>query len=145
TRARKLAVDNPFVRKFLAMVVQNVVGAHGVLMRPKVVSVNGKETAQTEIINQRIAEEWKRWCKRRRCTADGRLDFVRVQQMAIKNVAREGENLVKDVYSREFNDSGYALQLLDNDQLDDTMMQSVDENTQIRMGVEVNQYRRPLA
>jgi lambda family phage portal protein len=145
SRARKLAGDNPFARKFLQMVVQNVVGPQGVLMRPKVVSVNGKETAQTKAINERIAEAWKKWTKKGRCTADGRFDFIRLQQLAIKNVAREGENLVKDVLGRQFNDCGYALQPLDNDQLDDTMMQALGDGAQIRMGVEVDQYRKPLA
>ncbi len=143
-RARSLAVDNFMAKKFLAMVSQNVVGPAGVLMQAKVRGSNGKETAETKRINQRIEEEWSRWCKAGRCTADGKFSFVGLQILAIKNCAREGENLAKDVYGIEFNDVGYAVQILDNDQLDDSMMLNSGEN-QVRMGVEVNQYGRPQA
>ena len=143
-RARKLALDNPFARKFLAMASQNIVGPAGVLMQAKIKNEHGKETAETKRINLRIEQEWKRWCKAGRCTADGRVSFLGVQHMVIKNCAREGENLTKSVLGFEFNDTGFALQLLDNDQLDDSMMQAID-NGEIRMGVEVNQYRRPIA
>lgn len=145
TRARKLAVDNFLARKFLQMVVQNVVGSQGVLMRPKVVGINGKETAQTEKINQRIAEEWKKWTRRGRCTADGKLSFVALQQQAIRNVAREGENLAKLVYGRGFNECAMAVQPLDNDQLDDLMITTLPGGNTVRMGVEVNRYMRPIA
>ena len=62
----------------------------------------------------------------------------------MKNCAREGENLAKDVYGFEFNAVGYAVQLLDNDQLDDSMYVKSGQN-EIRMGVEVNAYGRPQA
>lgn len=144
-RARKLAVDNPFARKFLAMVVQNVVGPAGILLQAKVTNQNGKSTADTKRINGRIEEEWKRWCKVGRCTADGRFSFAELQQMAIKNIAREGENLIKYVYGRDFNETGFSLQPLDNDQLDDSKMVGLPNGGAIRMGVEVNQFRRPIA
>ena len=145
-RARTLAVDNPHAKKFLQMLVQNVIGANGILMQSKVVGVNGNETELTKAINERINEEWKRWGRMGRCTADGKMTWVGVQQMAIKNCGREGENLTKFVYSRSFNETAMALQLLDNDQLDDTMaMQQLANGGEIRMGVEVDQYRRPQA
>ena len=144
-RARKLAVDNPFARKFLAMVVQNVTGPAGILMQAKVKNEHGKATEQTKRINQRIEEEWKNWCEVGSCSADGRFSFAELQQLAIKNVAREGENLVKLAYDRSFNPTGFALQPLDNDQLDDTLMRRESDTVQVRLGVEVNQYQRPTA
>jgi lambda family phage portal protein len=144
-RARKLALDTPFIRKFLASLVQNVVGPAGILMQSKITGLNGKTTAETTRINQRIEEEWNRWCRVGNCTADGRFSWVELQQMAIKNCGREGENLVKFVLGRDFNAAGIALQPIDNDQLDDTMMQADGAGGEIRMGVEVTQYRRPVA
>lgn len=144
-RARKLALDNPFARKFLAMVVQNVVGPSGILLQAKVTNEHRATTAATKKINQRIEEEWTRWCRVGKCTADGRFSFSELQGMAIKNCAREGENIVKTVYGREFGECCFALQPLDNDQLDDTMMQSLPDGGSIRMGVEVTEYRRPTA
>jgi len=144
-RARELAESNPHARKFVWMFKQNVVGPKGIQMKSKVIGANGNDTAATDKINQRIDEEWKRWCKKGRCTADGKFDFVQYQQLAAGTVAKEGENLVKYVYGREFNDTGFALQPLDNDQLDDTLMTQSTDGSEIRMGVEVNKYRRPVA
>ncbi len=145
-RARKLALDNPFVRKFLRMLEQNVVGPAGILMQAKITGVNGKVTTETKRINQRIEEEWNAWCEVGSCTADGKFSFAELQQMVIKNIGREGENLIKQVYGRSFNPVGFALQPLDNDQLDDNyMVSNGSDGGSIRMGVEVDKYRRPLA
>jgi lambda family phage portal protein len=144
-RARTLAVDNPFGKKFLQMCSQNIVGASGILVKSKVKNQYGKETADTERINDRIDEEWQRWCKQGSCTADGKFSFVAAQHLAIKNIAREGENLVRIVYDRSFNPSSVALQTIDNDQLDDTLISQLTNGNEVRMGVEVNKYGRPLA
>lgn len=144
-RARKLSLDNPHAAKFLQMVKQNVVGPKGILLQAKVKNANGKMTAATKKLSVRVEEEWNRWSKVGSCTADGKFSLAELQMLAIENCAREGENIVKSVYGREFNDAGFALQLIDNDQLDDTMMQITNGGNQIRMGVEVNEYRRPMA
>ncbi len=141
--ARGLALNNFAARKYLQMVAQNVVGPNGILMQAKVTGVNGKETAQTRVINRRLEEEWNRWCGLG-CTADGRFTFTDVQHLAIKTWAREGETLTKLVYGRQFNDSAIALQMLDNDQLDETFTAPQPDNGEVRLGVEVDQYRKPL-
>lgn len=144
-RARKLALDNPHARKFLRMVQQNVVGPKGIQLQAKIQNANGKMTAATRKLSMRLEQEWNAWCEVGNCTADGKFSFVELQQMAIANCAREGENILKKVYGRSFNPTGFALQLLDNDQLDDTMMQILAAGNEIRLGVEVDKYRRPLA
>lgn len=145
-RARKLALDNPLVKNFLFKVPQNIIGAHGIGMVPKITNEYGKETAATKLANERIAKEWHRFAHSRRCSADGKLNLVTMAQQAVTNVAREGEHLTKFVFGRQFNDYGIAFQSLDNDQLDDTMMvPDAGNGNQIRMGVEVDQYGRPEA
>ena len=147
-RARNLALNSGFVRKFLAMVVQNVVSPKGILLQARVKGVNGADTAESKRINQRIEEEWLRWGRVGRCTADGRFSWVEMQQLAIKAWARDGEALTKKAYSKDlkqYNGVGFALQPLDADQLDDSLLQSIGNGAEIRMGVEVDQYRRPLA
>ncbi len=144
-RARLLALDNPFARKFIQMCRQNVIGQSGIMVKSTVTNAHGKETADTDRINLRIDEEWNKWCKRGRCTADGKFSFADVQLLVIGNIAREGENLLKKVYGRQFNESGFALQFLDNDQLDDSMMMALGNGSAVRMGVEVDPYRKPVA
>jgi lambda family phage portal protein len=144
-RARKLAIDNPHARKFLQMVKQNVVGPRGIQLQAKITNANGKMTAQTKKMSAKLEEAWNAWGEKGSCTADGKFNFTTVQQMAVVNAAREGENIAKKVYGRQFNPFGFALQAIDNDQLDDTMMVPGQNGSEIRMGVEVDRYRRPLA
>ena len=144
-RARTLAINNFVAAKFLKMCEQNIVGHKGILFRAKVTGANGKETAETKRINQRIEQEWLKWTRRGSCSADGRFSFGELERLAIKNCPREGENIIKYAYGTQFNATGFALQPLDNDQLDDTYMADLGNGTQVRMGVEVDQYRRPLA
>lgn len=144
-RARLLAINNPYFKKFLAMASQNIVGPAGVLMKSKVTNSSGKETAETQRINERIDEEWQRWGRKGRCTADGKFSWVAAQHLSIKNCAREGENVVKFAYDRQFNENAFALQVLDNDQLDDTYNTTLPDGGAIRQGVEVDKYGRPQA
>jgi lambda family phage portal protein len=141
-RMRLLALNNPYVRKWLAMIAQNVVGPTGILLKSDVRNADGSPAKR---INKRIEEEWKRWGMRGSCTADGKFSWVRVQHLAIRLAASEGESLTKYVYGRQFNRTAFTLQPLDNDQLDDTMMAAVDNGNQVRMGVEVDEYYRPVA
>lgn len=140
-RARKLELNNPIMAKFLQMLVQNVAGPAGILMQAKIKNAAG--TALSKKINTRIESAWQRFCHVGNCTADGTMSMIDLQHMAIRNCGREGENVLKINYDRSY-PFGIAFQLIDNDQLDDTMMQLNGQN-EIRMGVEVNQYRRPIA
>ena len=141
-RMRLLALNNPYVRKWLAMISQNVVGPAGILLKSDVKNTDGTPAKR---INKRIEEEWKRQGLRGNCTADGKFSWVRTQHLAIRLAASEGECLTKFVYGRQFNRTAFALQMLDNDQLDDTMMMEADNGNQIRMGVEVDEYYKPVA
>ncbi len=141
-RMRLLTLNNPYVRKWLAMIAQNVVGPAGILLKADVRNADGSPAKR---INKRIEEEWKRQGLRGNCTADGKFSWVRVQHLGIRLAASEGEVLTKFVYGRQFNRSAFTLQQLDNDQLDDTMMAAADNGNQIRMGVEVDEYLRPVA
>ena len=144
-RGRELAVNSPFFVKFLQMMEQNVVGPEGILLQARIKNQYGKSTDATKAANLRIEAEWKRWCKRGRCTADGKFSLPQLQRMAIKNYGREGENLLKIVLGLDFNEAGIALQPIDNDQLDDAYNVPLQNNSSVRMGVEVNQYGRPQA
>ena len=144
-RSRDLSLNNPHFIKFLAECEQNIVGENGIQLQAKITGANGKQTATSKLINQRIEEEWRRWGKKGRCTADGGYSFTDLQRMAVRTTACEGENLTKYVYDRALNECAFALQPLDNDQLDDQMMTALGNGNQVRMGVEINDYGRPQA
>src|SRR5574343_143655 len=60
-RARDLAKNNDYARKFLRMVARNVVGASGFVLQARVQDGPGKPDS---LANAAIEAAWWRWCKR---------------------------------------------------------------------------------
>jgi lambda family phage portal protein len=96
-------------------------------------------------LNRLIQEEWRQWCKRGVCTMDGTVAFDELERLLICTAAMDGEFLVLKKVTPA-NPWGFALQQVDMDQLDHTLfLEKTSTGTEIRMGVEVDQYRRPVA
>lgn len=97
-------------------------------------------------INDKISAAWDEWCKKTNCTVDGRLSFRGVQEVTLKNTAADGEVFVRKVRGFPGNKFRFALQLIDADQCDHlySVPPSKDGN-EIRLGVEVDKWGRPLA
>jgi lambda family phage portal protein len=151
-RARNQAINSPTATKFLQMVRMNVVGPHGVKLAFKVPRQRKTKTsALDDATNLELRRGWEEWGKKGSCTVCGRYSLRELDRLFVENVARDGEQLIRMVYfdgrkPGAINPFGFALQLIDADQLDDSYTQMAAANgVQIRMGVEVNQYQRPLA
>lgn len=141
-RSRELADNDPTMAKFLSLVVANVIGKSGVKMQPKVKNLRGGALA--DALNEQIASEWKAWCARGQCTIDGKLSFDELERLLIRTAAMDGEFIVlaRPVDNRW----GFSLQHMDVDQLDHTYFdESLSGGREIRMGVEVDKFRKPLA
>lgn len=147
-RARILAVNHPLIAKFVRMVHSNVVGKHGVKLAFKVAKQRkNSKGALDQPTNAELLRAWKKWGKKGSCTVCGRYSWRQLQRLMVENVARDGECLLRKVIvPRTVNPFGFQLQIIDADQLDDTYNQlSRADGIQVRMGVEVDQYQRPLA
>ena len=147
-RSRQLFRDDPYARKFGALVSTNVVGATGFALQARVYDPNGKPDAGA---NSAIEAAWLRWATRKGgislCDATGRQSLRDMLRTAILTVARDGECLLRWVRGTAAGNAyGLALQLLDVDRIDTQLNQPPQAGYgQIRMGVEVNPYGRPLA
>lgn len=139
-RSRQLADNDATMARFLALMVTNVIGAHGVRMQPKVKLLRGGKLDET--LNTQISAEWREWCRRGSCTVDGKLSFHALEKLVVRTVAQDGEALF--VKNAAENPWGFALQMLDADQLDTTYFLRYDGRTEVRMGVEVDKFQRPL-
>lgn len=141
-RARDLARNDPYAKRFLGMVAENVVGHRGIRLQAQVKRPNG---APDTVINGRIEAAWRRWGKPETASVDGRLSWVDIQALAIQGVIRDGEALVRGVPQPD-NPFGFALQLLDPDQLDHEFNRPAGNGqAEIRMGVEIDAWGRPVA
>lgn len=140
-RSRALARDNDYMRHFLQLVCSNVVGPSGVKVQVKSKDQNGELDLAA---NDMIERAWGEWCRHGVCTADGRLNWVEVQNLVCKLIARDGEVLVRELPGFR-NGFGYAVQVIPADALDETLSGRVGPGREIRMGVEVDEWNRPVA
>lgn len=147
-RSRQLARDDPYAAKFLKLVGTNIVGAQGFQLQARVYDPSGNPDSGA---NSAVESAWKRWSGRSSgrsmCDASGRQSLRDLLRTAILTAARDGEGLLRFVRGADAgNDFGLALQLLDVDRVDTALNRPAELGYgQIRMGVEVSVYGRPLA
>lgn len=140
-RSRDLAINNDYARKFIWMVIANVVGPNGVGLQLKIKDANGSyDRAAIDLIE----EAWAAWSRRGNCDVTGRHSFRGLQRIIVESVARDGEILIRKIWGFD-NSSGYALQILEPDHLDENLNQSLPNGNAIRLGVETDRWGRPVA
>lgn len=145
-RARDLARNNPNAKRFLKMLEQNVVGHRGIRLECQVMLKTGKNAGQPdEPTNDLIEAAWKDWGRPGQCEVTRKHSWVSFQQQVIRTVARDGEAFVRIVESYP-NDYGFALQLLDADQIDATYTTKGGEREpRIEQGVEIDRWGAAVA
>ncbi len=142
-RVRSLVRDNEHARHAVRLIQHNVVG-RGIGFQSEILTGKGK---LNERVNDKIESAWASWGKARRCHTAGKLSWAGIQQQVIRAVAADGEVLVRLVRGK-FGDSRVplALEVIEADQLIDNFSGRADTSgNQIRMGVEVDEWLRPVA
>jgi lambda family phage portal protein len=140
-RCRDLARNNEYARRYLHLVKTNVVGERGATLQVKALNTDGTLDA---IGNSQIEREWSRWSRVGNCTVDGKMSFVDAQAMVIESLARDGEALIR-IVNYSGNRDRFALQFLEPDVIDEEKNERASNGNEIRMGVELDKYRRPVA
>jgi lambda family phage portal protein len=141
-RARDLSRNNAYFRRYLALLAENVVGPKGIRLQAQARMRNGELDQNS---NDRIELAWKDWGKVGNCDVTGRLSWTEIEGLVIQTVARDGECFIRKVPGFD-NKHGYAVQLLDADQFDDTFdVQPGNGKNAVRMGVESDEWGRVVA
>ena len=153
-RGRELVRNNPIAKHFLNLLATNVIGPRGMRYRARVRN-NGGEL--NSAFNRKIEASFLEWSKKGNCTVDGKLSFRALQDLAIRTVAMDGECFIRKVKGFP-NKWGFALQLIDPDQVDHLYSRAPRENRgrpslgggdedsrEIRLGIEVDEWGRPTA
>lgn len=141
-RSRQLCRDNPYARKFIALVSTNVVGPNGIRLQSRVYNEPNKPD---QLANDAIEAAWARWGTQ--CDITRRHTFQSLSALLIKSAARDGELLLRIVRGKAAgNPFNFAVQALDVDRIDTGYNQSAGEGRPaIRMGVEVDDWGAPVA
>ena len=140
-RARDLARNNEYVRRYLNLLKNNVVGPAGIGLQVKSTDPDGSLDQEG---NQAVEDAFKMWSRRGNCTVNGAMSFVEVQKLVIESLARDGEVFIIIHRANQFHDT-FAIEVLEADQVDEEKNEKLPNGHEIRMGVEVNQYRKPIA
>lgn len=141
-RARDLVRNNPYAAGFASEIANQVIGPHGVLLQAKIKTVGGQLAKAT---NAEIERAWQDWGEPETASADGRDSWIDLQQLTMKTLPVDGEVFFRRIKGFD-NDYGYALQFIDADLVDEYYnVPAAPGRNEIRMGVELDRYNRPVA
>lgn len=147
-RSRELSRNNPHASSYLTLKGDNVLGDEGIQLQAE---VKGPDGEFVQSVNRAIEDGWKEWGEVGVCTVDGRHAWQDVERMLVTEEARDGDGFIRIVPAWRGNRFGIALQLIDADQVDVDLNEpagssrSGEPKNEIRMGVEIDAWGRPVA
>jgi len=140
-RARELARNNPYIKRYLRMLRNNVVGPKGIRLQGQVKRPDG---TLDKLVNDTLEAAWNDWASNP-VTVDGKMNLRQFEQLLERTWAVDGEVFVRMVTSTRLNPYGLALQAIDADLVDHQYNRAASPGrNEIRMGVEIDQYQRPV-
>lgn len=142
-RARELVRNDDYVRNAKRAIADNVIGA-GFKMQSQVKLPDG---TLDELVNTMLEFEWEEWSRAENCDVSGRLCFDQIQRVPYESMIESGDSLVR-IVRKKFGNSKipFALEVIESDQLaDDWTFVNKENGNNIRMGVELDEWKRPVA
>lgn len=136
--SRSLVRDNAEASRYTQMLAENIVGHKGIQLQMQFMTTRDQPATT---LNEKVEEAWCEWGHPENASADRRLSFLEMQHLVVRALAQDGEALVRMVRGAN-NDFGFALQIIDPDQLDETLGGAqpikLPNGNEVRMGVEVD-------
>lgn len=142
-RARDLAVNNQVARRYLNMLLYNVIGPEGFNMQ-----VRGKRNGQLlQQINDQIENAFWDWAGKKTASVNGKHSFREICEIVLRNVALDGEVFVRKVRGyngQPINKYGFAIDFIQPEAVDERMNEW-RKDTFVALGVELDAVtRRPV-
>lgn len=142
SRARDAEQNNDYMRRYLGLLEDRVVGAPGMRLQMDVREPNGsRDTAA----NSLIEDAFCRWGMRREwCSVDASLTWWQVQRLWVRSRGRDGETLLR-MFPGADNPFAFSVQMIEPDYLDHTNDRTMPNGNRVRMGIERDALGRPVA
>ena len=143
SRSRALVRDAAYAKRAKVVVVNNVVGP-GIGMQAQVSTSRG---GLNNRVNDAIERAWEDWTLADSCHTGGTLHFADLERALIGQVFEAGEVIVRKHFSK-FGSSAvpYSLELIEPERIADSFQPSaMNENARVRLGIETDEYHRPVA
>ena len=132
-RSRHLAHNSDHFKRFLSMVRNNVAGPTGMTLQ-----VMGPDEAK----NNEIEKAFRAWSHKETASVSGRLSFSFQLRLLCTTLARDGEVLIRQIYSK--NRFGYSLKFISVNWLDENHNETRPNGNRIVMGVEIDADEKPV-
>jgi lambda family phage portal protein len=142
-RSREMVRDNPHARNAVRIVQNNVIGT-GIGLQATVTNARG---ALQKALNDEIEAAWAEWIQADTCHTAGILGLPDMLRMCLGQLVEAGEVILRKV-KQPFGSGKipFALEVIEADRLMDQWQTTQAPNgNAIRMGVEVDQWGRPVA
>lgn len=141
-RSRELERNEPLVRRYFDLMRINVIGRTG--MKLQVKAKNDRNNDLDTAGNEAIEAAWKMFAMYGNCSADGQHSMKSLSALALNTALRDGEAFFQVVRGSRFV-HGIALNPFEPDLIDETKTKRLKNGNRVRMGVEIDQYGRPVA
>lgn len=147
SRSRDLADGNEYFARFLNKAKQNVIGPNGVNLQMAFTEAQLGSSATK--VNNDLETAWLRWGDK--ASACRQMSLVDMAHLWMTTTLMDGECFTNRIRGYEFNQTRFALQFIDADQVDvqfnrlPMQFANGEAQNEIRLGVEVDKYLAPVA
>jgi lambda family phage portal protein len=139
-RSRDAAINNGYARRFIGMVLGNVLGPYGVRYQARVRTAGGELKTS---VNEKLEAGWTAWGRRGACDVTGRYTWRQIQRLALRHCAVDGEAFLR--FMPGMGPHGFQVQLLVADVVPVGYEADLGGGVKIRQGVEIDALGRVLA
>lgn len=150
-RCRDLRDSDDYAQGYVKILKSNVLGATGMHLRNKAKDpdrIQGDKIIPGKIdkgANKAIEEAWWWQCRKENCTVSEDTSWNRLENIVLESMVGDGEQIIRIVRGFK-NRFRFALELFESDHLDTELNKARDDQgNEIRMGVELNRWRKPVA
>jgi len=140
-RSRALTRDAGYAKRAKRIIQNNVIGS-GIGLQARVSTARGTLNERT---NDEIEALWNDWCRAEYCHTGGTMHFADLERACVGQVFEAGEVFVRKHF-RALNGSPVplALELIEAERIADELSAAAGLSNVVRMGVEVDDFYRPL-
>ena len=140
-RSRDLERNNEYFRRYLQLLRTNVVGENGFRLQVKATNPDGSpDSAGSKIVEA----AWAEFSRMGGPTVSGKMSLIDLENHVISGVARDGEVFLRIVRNKILR-HGIAVQIIEPDRVDEEMNERYRNGNDVRMGIELDEFRRPVA
>jgi lambda family phage portal protein len=143
-RARSLERENPYVRRWLSLLQNNVFGPTGIQFECNC-HYEHRSDRPNRRLNETVEEQWELFAKRGNYDVTGNFSCLTGDAFALRRCAIDGEIWIRLIRGYPDNPWRLAIQFLESEAVDATYFNQTQSGNQVLAGVELNQFNRPVA